>query len=230
MRCSASSRRPFRRTRQGFWRPRILTESAPHRRAEALVQMARHACAHAEDCHGQGGNRATLIFGMPHQSLLDSLGTAGTPDGKRLPAAAARRMACDAGIIPAVYGADSANPRLRPARPAPPPPDYAATSSPETAAASGPAATGHRPGPRVHHREHWVKDRGETERRTASNLLCLHHHRKVPRRRLGQSPSATITDRTPWFHPPDGRPPLRGQRRPLLRPATDTRRRMQTVS
>ena len=87
--------------------PRMLTESAPHRRAEALVHMARHAVAHAEDCHGQGGNRATLILGMPHQSLLDGLGTAGTPDGKRLPAAAARRMACDAGIIPAVYGADS---------------------------------------------------------------------------------------------------------------------------
>ena len=85
----------------------VLTESAPHRRAEALVQMARHACAHAEDCNGQGGNRATLIFGLPHQSLLDGLGTAGTPDGKRLPAAAARRMACDAGIIPAVYDGDS---------------------------------------------------------------------------------------------------------------------------
>ncbi len=62
----------------------VLTESAPHRRAEALVQLARHAVAHAEDCHGQGGNRATLILGLSHPSLVDGLGTAGTP-GRQTP-------------------------------------------------------------------------------------------------------------------------------------------------
>jgi hypothetical protein len=59
----------------------VLTESVGSRRAEALVQMARHATAHAESCDGQGGGRHTVIVGLSHQALLDGLGTAGTPDG-----------------------------------------------------------------------------------------------------------------------------------------------------
>ncbi len=85
----------------------LLTESIGSRRAEALVHMARHATAHAETCNGEGGGRHTVIVGLSHQALLDGLGTAGTPEGQRLPAAAARRMACDGGIIPAVFGSDS---------------------------------------------------------------------------------------------------------------------------
>ena len=85
----------------------LLTESIGSRRAEALVQMARHATAHAESCNGQGGGRHTVIVGLSEQVLRDGTGTAGTPDGQRLPAAAVRRMACDAGIIPAVFGSDS---------------------------------------------------------------------------------------------------------------------------
>ncbi|HEX4018675.1 MAG TPA: DUF222 domain-containing protein, partial [Frankiaceae bacterium] len=50
-----------------------LTETAPSRRAEALVQMARHASAHAETCHGEGGSRHTIIVGLSHQALLDGL-------------------------------------------------------------------------------------------------------------------------------------------------------------
>ncbi|HEX4015142.1 MAG TPA: DUF222 domain-containing protein, partial [Frankiaceae bacterium] len=49
------------------------TETAPSRRAEALVQMARHASAHAETCHGEGGSRHTIIVGLSHQALLDGL-------------------------------------------------------------------------------------------------------------------------------------------------------------
>jgi hypothetical protein len=85
----------------------VLTESVGSRRPRALVQLARHASAHAEGCHGEGGGRHTVIVGLSHQALLAGLGTAGSPDGQRLPAAAARRIACDAGIIPTVYGADS---------------------------------------------------------------------------------------------------------------------------
>jgi hypothetical protein len=65
----------------------VLTESVASRRAEALVQLARHATGHAETCHGQGGGRHTVIVGLSHQTLLDGLGTAGTPDGQRLAAA-----------------------------------------------------------------------------------------------------------------------------------------------
>ena len=39
----------------------LRTESVGSRRAEALVQLARHAGAHAESCHGEGGGRHTII-------------------------------------------------------------------------------------------------------------------------------------------------------------------------
>jgi hypothetical protein len=200
----------------------VLTESAPHRRAEALVQMAKHATAHAEDCNGQGGNRSTIIVGLSHQSLVDGLGTAGTPDGKRLPAAAARRLACDAGIIPAVYGSDSQILDLgRLTRTIP-----AGLRRFVIARDGGCVFPGCDRPPawtEIHHREHWTRDEGETEPENLETL-CSHHHHKVHEGgwelTIGNDP-----DRTPWFHPPDGRPPLRGQRRPLLRPATDIPRR-----
>ncbi len=178
--------------------------------------------AHAEDCNGQGGNRATLIIGLSEQSLLDGMGTAGTPDGKRLPAAAARRMACDAGIIPAVYGSDSQIldfGRLTRTIPA-------GLRHFVVARDGGCVFPGRDRPPawtEIHHREHWVRDNGETEPENLETL-CLHHHHKCHEGgweiTIGNDP-----DRTPWFHPPNGRPPLRGQRRPLFRPATDRPRR-----
>ena len=159
---------------------------------------------------------------MSHQSLLDGLGTAGTPDGQRFPAAAARRMACDAGIIPAVYGADSEILDFgRRTRTIPPGLRHFIVARDGGCVFPGcdrpPAWT------EIHHREHWVRDEGETEPET-SRLLCIHHHHKCHEGGW-ELTIGNDTDRTPWFHPPDGRPPLRGQRRPLLRPATDTPRR-----
>ena len=43
--------------RTGMCSPNRHRTAAP----KPLVQMARHAVAHAEDCNGQGGNRSTLI-------------------------------------------------------------------------------------------------------------------------------------------------------------------------
>ncbi len=199
----------------------VLTESAPSRRAEALVQMARHATAHAETCHGEGGGRHTVNVGLSHQALLDGLGTAGTPDGQRLPAATARRMACDAAIIPAVYGADSEildfGRRTRTIS--------AGLRHFLTARDGGCTWPGCDRPPsytEAHHRKHWI-DGGETNPEDLE-LLCVAHHHKVHEggwnMTIGQDP-----DRTPWFWPPDGRPPLQGHRRPLLRPPGHTPRR-----
>ncbi len=199
----------------------LLTETIGSRRAEALVQMARHATAHAESCNGEGGGRHTVIVGLSHQALLDGLGTAGTPDGQRLPAAAARRMACDGGIIPAVFGSDSEildfGRRTRTIS--------AGLRHFLTARDGGctwpgcdrpPAFT------EAHHRIHWI-DGGETNPEDLE-LLCVAHHHKVHEggwtMTIGQDP-----DRTPWFWPPDGRPPIKGQRRPLLRRPGQTPRR-----
>jgi hypothetical protein len=155
--------------------------------------MARHATAHAEGCHGEGGGRHTVIVGLSHQALLDGLGTAGTPDGQRLPAATARRMACDAGSSP-----PSTAPTLRcstsVAVPAPSAPGYATSRPPVTAAVSGPAATG---------RERSPKPITESMKVAGTITITI---------TIGHDP-----DRTPWPHSPDGRPPLRGQRRQLLR-------------
>ena len=131
-------------------------------------------------------------------------------------------MACDAGIIPTIYGTDSEI-WTSAAGPAPSHRDCGTSSSPATAAAYSPAAAGHPPFTEVHHREHWIEHQGETEPDNLE-MLCTHHHHAV------HEGGWTITigtdrDRTPWFHPPNGRPPLQGQRRPLLRPASDIPRR-----
>ncbi len=200
----------------------LLTESIGSRRAEALVHMARHATAHAETCNGEGGGRHTVMVGLSHQALLDGLGTAGTPDGQRLPAAAARRMACDAGIIPAVFGADSETldfgRRTRTIS--------AGLRHFLTARDGGCTWPGCDRPPsytEAHHRQYWI-DRGETNPGNLE-LLCLAHHHKVHEggwtMTIGHDP-----DHTPWFWPPDGRPPLQGHRRPLLRKPGQTPRRM----
>ncbi len=199
----------------------VLTESPGHRRAEALVQMARHAGAHAEGCNGQDPGRNTVILGLSHESLLDGQGVGGTPEGQRLPAAAIRRMACDAKIIPAVY--DSASQILdygRSTRSIPPGLRkyvVARDGGCTFASCDRPASWCE-----VHHKDHWV-NLGETNAKKLL-LLCLHHHH------LCHEGGWTITiaadkDHTPFFHPPDGRPPLKGQRRPLFRPGTPTPRR-----
>ncbi len=200
----------------------LLTESIGSRRAEALVQLARHATAHAETCHGEGGGRHTVIVGLSHQALLDGLGTAGTPEGQRLPAAAARRMACDAGIIPAVFGSDSETldfgRRTR---------TISAGLRHFLVARDGgctwPGCDRPPSYTEAHHRQYWI-DRGETNPGNLE-LLCLAHHHKVHEggwtMTIGHDP-----DHTPWFWPPDGRPPLQGHRRPLLRKPGQTPRRM----
>ena len=200
----------------------LLTESIGSRRAEALVQMARHATAHAEGCNGQGGGRHTVIVGLSDQVLRDGTGTAGTPEGQRLPAAAVRRMACDAGIIPAVFGADSEILDLgRLTRHIPTGLRHFLIARDGGCVWPGcdrPASF-----TEAHHREEWLRDQGKTEPDNL-DLLCLHHHHKVHEggwdMTIGDDP-----DRTPWFWPPDGRPPLQGHRRPLLRKPGQTPRR-----
>ena len=193
----------------------VLTESAPHRRAEALVQLARHAVAHAEDCNGQGGNRATLILGLSHPSLVDGLGTAGTPDGKRLPAAAARRMACDAGIIPAVYGSDSQIldfGRLTRTIPA----GLRRYIIARDGGCVFPGCDRPPAWTEIHHREHWVETKAKpnpkTSRRSAFTTITS------AMKAAGNITIGNDQDRTPWFYPPDGRPPLQANAAPSSAP------------
>jgi len=55
----------------------------------------------------RGGQRPHLVLTMGLRELIDGLGTATLDTGGQLTAAEARRLACDAGIIPMVLGSDS---------------------------------------------------------------------------------------------------------------------------
>lgn len=80
--------------------------SAGQRRADALVDVCRLASA-TTDLPDHGGQRPQLVVTMTLQSLRDELGTATLDDGAPLSATTARRLACDAAVIPAVLGTTS---------------------------------------------------------------------------------------------------------------------------
>ncbi len=76
------------------------------RRGEALVELARRALAGGE-LPDVGGERPHVAVTIPLATLLEGLGAAQLDAGRRLSPAAARRMACDCRLIPAVLGAPS---------------------------------------------------------------------------------------------------------------------------
>jgi hypothetical protein len=71
------------------------------RYADALVELARRQLA-AGALPDIGAEKPNVNVTIPLAYLLDELGTATLADGYPISATAARRMACDGGIIPAV--------------------------------------------------------------------------------------------------------------------------------
>jgi hypothetical protein len=80
--------------------------SYAQRQADALVELAERSLR-TGDLPTQGGERPTLVLTMPYAKLAEQVGTGVLDTGEHLPAATARRMACDAKIIPAVLGGQS---------------------------------------------------------------------------------------------------------------------------
>jgi Domain of unknown function (DUF222)/HNH endonuclease len=80
--------------------------SAGQRRVDALVEVCRLACACGE-LPDNGGDRPQVVVTIDYDKLRQQVGAATFDDGSHLSAAAARRIACDAGIIPAVLGTAS---------------------------------------------------------------------------------------------------------------------------
>jgi len=204
-------------TGKGPTREQILAdpscvEPVAWRRALGLVQMARHAMAHATGCNGDGAGRDTMIIGVGLDTLTSGVGVGAVAGGRQLGAGALRRLACDANIIPAVLGSRSEPLDLgRQTR---------ITSFTLRGAVilrdGGCVFPGCQAPPswcECHHRQHWLHD-GETCKDNL-DLLCLRHHHLV------HEGGWTLTvdnnpERTPWFHPPGGGKPLKGQRRPLI--------------
>jgi hypothetical protein len=195
----------------------LVTEGPARRRADALVQLCRHAMAHAASCNGEDGSKHTIVVGLSADALRDGLGTAGVDGGGVLPAAAVRRMACDAGIIPALYGSDSEIVDFgRRART--PPAGLRAKLVARDGGCTFPGCDRPASWTEAHHRRHWTAG-GITEEDNL-HLLCCHHHHLVHEggwRITVSPPTEHHQQRSVWFHPPDGRPPLLGQRRPLIR-------------
>ncbi len=86
----------------GTWR---LEKPGPQRMGEAFCEyLARYP---ADKLPHAGGVTATVVVTMTLESLLGGLKAAQLDTGERITAGQARRMACEAGLVPAVLGTRS---------------------------------------------------------------------------------------------------------------------------
>lgn len=95
-----------RRTALELRDPLAETRSTAMRRADALVDLARHIanCAAAPK---HGGDRPHIVVTMNYQDLVNDCRHGGLIDDTTLTPSQLRRWACDAGIIPVVLGSNS---------------------------------------------------------------------------------------------------------------------------
>jgi hypothetical protein len=189
------------------------------RRAEALLQMARHASNHADHCHSESGSsgRHSLIVATTLEALQSGIGAADIQGHGPLTAGSARRLACDWGLIPAVLGTDSEILDLgTPNRLASP------TMRRHIALRDGgclfPGCDRPPTGTEAHHRQHWIDGGPTTEKNLDS--FCLFHHHLVHE---GGWTYQIIDKDTLKFFPPNGGPPLTSKRKPFLAQDLDRR-------
>jgi hypothetical protein len=92
----------------------IVDESAPghdyganiyETRGSALCELIEHLPT--TGWSGDGGNRCEVLVTIDLDALLSGLGAAGLDTGTAITAGEARRLACNAGLIPAVLGGSS---------------------------------------------------------------------------------------------------------------------------
>jgi hypothetical protein len=149
--------------------------SPAQRRVDALVEVCRlaSACGQLPD---NGGDRPQVVVTIDFEKLREQVGAGTFDDGSCLSPAAARRIACDAGIIPAVLATTSQVLDVgRHSRLATGPLRRALVLRDRGCAFPG----CDRP-PRwtdAHHIQHW-SDGGPTDLANLV-LLCGHHHRLV---------------------------------------------------
>jgi hypothetical protein len=152
------------------------TPSWSERLGSAFVELLEHL-----PTEGHGPVGATLLLTLDYTHLLDGLASAGLDTGARISTGEARRLACGAGIVPAVLGGPSE------------PLDVGRERRLHTQAMRRALALRHdtcaadgceRPFAwcEIHHPHAW-SDGGRT---SAANAvpLCGHHHRRVHDRRF----------------------------------------------
>ncbi len=182
------------------------------RRAEALRLIARQAVGHADTCGSNTGMspRHSIIVAISLEALQSAIGSADIQGHGVITASAARRLACEYGIIPAVLGTDSEildqGVRNRLATP---------TQRRNLALRDGgclfPGCDRPPAGCDAHHRKHHI-DGGPTAEHNLDSFCPFHHHQVHE-----GGWTYTITDaHTLEFCPPGGGPALIGKRRPFL--------------
>ena len=86
----------------------VVDSSAPGPRSypevagAALCELIEHL-----PTGGHTSNPATILITLDYDTLMSGVGSAGLDTGIRIEAGDARRMACEAGLVPAVLGGDS---------------------------------------------------------------------------------------------------------------------------
>nr|WP_275941474.1 HNH endonuclease signature motif containing protein [Planosporangium mesophilum] len=182
----------------GFGADRGEPRTPGQRRADALVEVCRIACA-SGGLPDNGGDRPQVVVTVDYDTLRDRVGAATLDDGQPLSAAAARRLACDAAILPAVL--DGAGQVLDVGR------QQRLFTGPLRRALvlrdNGCAFPDCDRPPRWcegHHVIHWA-DGGPTNRDNAV-LLCGHHHRLIHHSdwRVTINPADGHPDFTPPTH------------------------------
>jgi hypothetical protein len=180
--------------------------SAGRRRGEALVEVCRRVLAGGE-LPAAGGSRPLVVVTVPLTTLTDRVGAGVLDDGTPISPAAARRLACDAAVLPAVLGGASQPLELgRTRRLFTGPIRRALVLRDRGCAFPG---CDRPPGwCEAHHIHHWA-DGGPT---TLANgvLLCGTHHRLVEQ---GDWTVRLAADGHPDFHPPPWIDPTRHPRR-----------------
>ncbi len=188
------------------------TPSPKLRRALGLIEMAKQALSH-QSCERDNTARPTVVVTLPLDALKYQLGVSDVEGGGTMNAAAVRRLACDADIIPMIFGSDGAVLDAGRSR--------RTVSSMQRTAIS--VRDKHcrfdgcdRPPSwcQGHHIREWVRDHGPTDLENLI-LLCHQHHHLV--HEGGWSITGTAS-RNLTFHPPvTARGPFRPPKSPIRR-------------
>ena len=191
------------------------------RTADALVELARRAlagqCRPGGGLPETGGEAATLLITIREADLRAGLGAALLPTGDIISAAAARRWACDAKLIPAVLGAESAPLDLGRTRRLFTPAQRRALALRDGDGCAFPGCDRRGSWCDAHHLRHWV-DGGATDLANGV-LLCGWHHQVTHR---GEWAVVMGLDGRPDFLPPAWLDPTRRPRRNTRHRPPDT--------
>jgi hypothetical protein len=182
--------------------------SVPERQGDAVCDIV-HLAAKSDGLPKQGGSRPHLNVHLDLNVLIDAVGTATLDSGTPLCPSAARRLGCDAEVIPIVLNGDSVPLDVGRSRRLVKPAQRKALIARDHGCAY-PGCTLAARWCDAHHVRHWV-DGGKTDLANMV-LLCRRHHRVLHH----SSWDITFLNAIPYFIPPAWLDPTRTPVRNVL--------------